>query len=89
MAKWTKSLNVKLVASFVQMMIILSSLSFFCYEKARSQLNQSARDTLMDVTGAMSTQLSGDALMSLSPGDKNTPPTSCNRSDAQYEVQQS
>jgi len=35
-------------------------------------LNQSARDKLMDITGAMSTQISGDALMSLSPGDENT-----------------
>jgi adenylate cyclase len=73
MPKWTRSLNTKLVASFVLMMVVLSSLSFFyTYEEARSQLNQSARDKLMDITGAMSTQLSGDALMSLHPGDENT-----------------
>lgn len=73
MAKWTRSLNTKLVASFVLMMVVLSSLSFFyTYEEARSQLNQSARDKLMDITGAMSTQLSGDALMALRPGDENT-----------------
>ena len=73
MAKWTRSLNTKLVASFVLMMIIVSSLSFlYTYEEARNQLNESARDKLMDVTGAMSTQISGDALMSLSPGDENT-----------------
>ncbi len=66
-------MNTKLVASFVLMMVVLSSLSFFyTYEEARSQLNQSARDKLMDITGAMSTQLSGDALMSLHPGDENT-----------------
>ena len=35
-------------------------------------MNESARDKLMDVTGAMSTQISGDALMSLAPGDENT-----------------
>ena len=66
-------MNTKLVASFVLMMIIVSSLSFFyTYGEARNQLNQSARDKLMDVTGAMSTQISGDALMSLSPGDEST-----------------
>jgi hypothetical protein len=73
MAKWRRSLNTKLVASFALMMIIVSSLSFFyTYGEARNQLNQSARDKLMDITGAMSTQISGDALMSLSPGDENT-----------------
>ena len=73
MAKWTRSLNTKLVASFVLMMIVISSLSFFyTYGEARSQLNESARDKLMDVTGAMSTQLSGDALVSLIPGEENS-----------------
>ena len=73
MVKWTRSLNTKLVASFVLIIVITSSLSFFyTYEEARSQLNQSARDKLMDVTGAMATQFSGDALLALQPGDENT-----------------
>ena len=73
MVKWTRSLNTKLVASFVLIIVITSSLSFFyTYEEARSQLNQSAREKLMEVAGAMSTQISGDALLSLKQGDENT-----------------
>jgi methyl-accepting chemotaxis protein len=73
MVKWTSSLNTKLVASFVLIMVITSSLSFFyTYGEARSQLNESARQKLMEVAGAMSTQISGDALMSLTPGQENS-----------------
>ena len=73
MVKWTRSLNTKLVASFVLIMVITSGLSFFyTYGEARSQLNESARQKLMEVAGAMSTQISGDAMMSLTPGQENT-----------------
>jgi len=67
------SLQTKLTASFVILILLISGLTFFyTYGATKSALKDTIQDELAQVAGVMATQVNGDSVILLKPGEENT-----------------
>jgi adenylate cyclase len=74
MTSLLNSLQTKLTVAFVILILLIAGLTFFyTYGQTKDALKESVRDELAQVAGVMSTQVSGDAVLALKPGDEGTP----------------
>ena len=73
MAKWYRSLNTKLVVSFIILITIISSISFvFVFQGSQKAVTDATKDMLREDASTMASQINATKLMSLSPGDENS-----------------
>jgi HAMP domain-containing protein len=73
MAKWYRSLNTKLVVSFIILISIISSISFvFVFQGSQKAVTDATKDMLREEASIMASQINTTTLSSFSPGDENT-----------------
>lgn len=73
MTKLANSLITKLTVSFIILILIVSGLTFFyTYTETKNALKDRMQDELRAVASVAATQIDGDALAALKPGDENT-----------------
>jgi HAMP domain-containing protein len=73
MAIWYKSLNTKLVVSFIILITIISSISFvFVFQGSQKAVTDATKDMLREDASTAASQINATKLMSLDPGDENT-----------------
>ncbi len=73
MAKLGNSLQTKLTVSFVALILIISGMSFFyTYEETKTALKETLGGQLKSVASVIATQIDGDAMIKLKPGDEKT-----------------
>ena len=73
MAKLINSLITKLTVSFIILILIVSGLTFFyTYSETKNALKDRMQDELKAVASVTATQINGDAMAALKPGDENT-----------------
>lgn len=76
MVKFYKSLQWKLTASFVILILLITSLTYvYTYSEAKKALKETVREELTEVAAMASTQIKGDALnklLALKPGDEGS-----------------
>ena len=67
------SLQTKLTASFIILILLISGLTFFyTYGATKTALKEATQDELIQVAGIMATQINGDNVILLQPGEENT-----------------
>jgi methyl-accepting chemotaxis protein len=73
LAKLANSLITKLTVSFIILILIVSGLTFFyTYSETKNALKERMQDELQAVASVAATQINGDAMAALRPGDENT-----------------
>jgi adenylate cyclase len=73
MTKFYNSLNTKLVASFVVLVVAISGMTFlYTYDETKRALLNSTQDTMRELSSTMASQINGTAVEALQPGDENT-----------------
>jgi adenylate cyclase len=73
MVKMIHSLQIKLILSFIVLIIVISGLTFtYTYTEAKRALNEIIRDELTALASTTATQIDGDTLALLKPGNENT-----------------
>lgn len=73
MAKLANSLITKLTVSFIILILIVSGLTFFyTYTETKNALKDRMQDELQAVASVAATQVNGDLMAALKPGDENT-----------------
>ncbi|MFH0875521.1 MAG: HAMP domain-containing protein [archaeon] len=73
MTKIIDSLETKLVVSFLMLILIISGGTFvFTYSQTKSALKEQMREELMSIAGVAATQIDGDVLSKLIPGDESS-----------------
>ena len=73
MAKFYRSLNAKLMARFVIVILILSILVFLItYGESKTALLESTQETLREVSGTIATQINAEEVIHFKPGDEGT-----------------
>ncbi|MCD1293630.1 HAMP domain-containing protein [Methanocella sp. CWC-04] len=74
MVKFLNSLQTKLTISFIILILVISSLTFFyTFNETKSALKETMRDELKAVAAATATQMDGDKVAMLKAGDEGTP----------------
>ncbi|MFH0870737.1 MAG: PDC sensor domain-containing protein [archaeon] len=77
MVKFYNSLQVRLTASFVILILLITTLTYvYTYSEAKKALTETVREELTEVAAMASTQIQGELLqkvMALRPGDEGTP----------------
>jgi adenylate cyclase len=74
MASFINSLQTKLTASFIILIILITGLTFiYTYGETRAALKASTQDELMEVAGLMATQIRAEDAISMKPGMEGTP----------------
>lgn len=77
MVKFYNSLQFRLTASFILLIILIAALTYaYTYNEAKKALKETVREELIEVIGLVSTQIKGDnlkELLSLKPDDEGSP----------------
>lgn len=74
MVLWYNSITTKLTAGFVILILIIAGMSvLYTYGATKSALKETTREELTALASLSATQIDGDAVKSLKPGDENTP----------------
>lgn len=77
MVKFYNSLQFRLTASFILLIILITALTYaYVYNEAKKALKETVREELIAVISLVSTQIKGDSLeklLSLKPGDEGSP----------------
>jgi len=70
---WYASLQTKLILSFLILIVVISGLTFgYTYNETKNALKESTQDELANIAGIMATQVDGDVVAALEPGDEGT-----------------
>lgn len=73
MTKIYNSLVTKLTVSFILLILIVSSMTFFyTYNETKKALKERMQDELQSVAGVAATQINGSVIAALKPGEENT-----------------
>lgn len=73
MTKIYNSLVTKLTVSFILLILIVASMTFFyTYNETKKALKERQQDELQSVAGVAATQINGTVIAALMPGDENT-----------------
>lgn len=73
MTRFHNSLITKLTVSFILLILIVSSMTFFyTYNETKNALKERQQDELQSVAGVAATQINGSVIAALKPGDENT-----------------
>lgn len=73
MTKFYNSLVTKLTVSFILLILIVSSMTFFyTYNETKNALKERMQDELQSVAGVAATQINGSVVAALKPGDENS-----------------
>lgn len=68
------SLQTKLTVAFIILIVLIAGLTFFyTYGQTKEALKDSVRDELSQVAGTMATQVDGNTVLILKPGDEGSP----------------
>ena len=74
MTAWQHSLQTKLTVSFIVLILVVSGLTFvFTYGESKTALKETTQDELRGLASVIATQIDGDAMATLRPGDEETP----------------
>ncbi len=74
MTQWQHSIQTKLTVSFIVLILVISGLTFtFTYGETKSTLKETTQDELKALAAIIATQIDGDAMAALRPGDEETP----------------
>lgn len=74
MAAWQHSLQTKLTVSFIVLILVVSGLTFvYTYGETKNALKETTQEELRGLASVIATQIDGDAMAALQPGDEETP----------------
>ncbi len=74
MAAWQHSLQTKLTVSFIVLILVVSGLTFtYTYGESKAALKATTQEELKGLASVIATQIDGDAMAALRPGDEETP----------------
>lgn len=74
MAAWQHSLQTKLTVSFIVLILVVSGLTFvYTYGETKNALKETTQEELRGLASVIATQIDGDAMAALRPGDEETP----------------
>lgn len=77
MVKFYNSLQFRLTASFILLIILITALTYaYTYNEAKKALKETVREELIEVISLVSSQIKGDKLkelLSLTPEDEGSP----------------
>lgn len=74
MVPWYHSIITKLTVAFVILIFVIAGLSvFYTFGATKTALKETTRDELVALASVVATQIDGDILASLQPGDEETP----------------
>jgi adenylate cyclase len=71
---WQQSIQTKLTVSFIVLILVISGLTFvYTYGETKEALKETTQDELKGLASVITTQIDGDAMAALRPGDEETP----------------
>ena len=74
MTAWQQSIQTKLTVSFIVLILVVSGLTFvFTYGETKTALKETTQDELKGLAAVIATQIDGDAMAALRPGEEETP----------------
>lgn len=89
MVVWYHSITTKLTAGFIILILIIAGMSvMYTFGATKSALKETTREELTALAALSATQINGDIVTTLKPGDENTPQF-LNLRDQLYEMEQS
>ncbi len=74
MTAWQHSIQTKLTVSFIVLILVISGLTFvYTYGETKTALKETTQEELRGLASVIATQIDGDAMAGLRPGNEETP----------------